>query len=170
MKNLNKFIEIGAIDNHKDNKRYHLTSVYISLEKNFEDDDENDPSYKNDYEEDKYLSLISYDLKNEKEIIFFLNNEKFKENFGGDFLGREEFDFPNPIVFTIHAHDTEKLDSNSDFHTYYAINLSANKIIFSSKINKYCLEMKKKNGDENFIFSEKGKNSGSYQIFHKNNI
>ena len=64
----------------------------------------------------------------------------------------------------------QKLDGNSEFLTYYIINLLANKIIFSSEANKYGLDLRNKNGDENFIFAETGKDFGSYQLFHKNNI
>jgi len=38
----------------------------------------------------------------------------------------------------------QKLDGNSEFLTYYIINLLANKIIFSSEASKYGLDLRKK--------------------------
>lgn len=167
MNNSDKFIEIGIINNNKDNWEYNLTSVYIALEKNYSDEEIKNISYKNYVEEEKYLSLLSYELKNEKEIIFFLDNEKLKENFGKDIFKQREFAFPKPIVFTIHIHNMKKTDENMDFNTFYVLILISKKISFTPEANKPILDLKKKMVDDNFIFDENEKNIGRYQIYLK---
>ena len=167
MNNSGKFIEIGTINNHKDNWEYNLSSIYIALEKNYNDEEIKNISYKNYVEEEKYLSLLSYELKNEKEIILFLDNEKLKENFGKDIFIQREFTFQKPIVFTIHIHDMKITDDYMEFNTFYVLSLLSKKISFTPEAKKPVLDLEKKMVDDNFIFDDNEKNIGTYQIYHK---
>ena len=154
-------VEVALLDNKKDTKRYHLTSVYIAIGTECKNKKEFNVNEK------EYTSFLIYRLKNTKEISFYIKTKKFKEVFKTDIHKiEEEFVFPYPLVFTIHIHDMEKVDEEGYLHIYYVCNLNVDKIITNSDRNNFMLSMQKKNGDNEFIFSKSQEGFHSFQVYH----
>ena len=157
-------IKVATIDNKIDDKFYQLSSVYIAIGKEFETEG---------IEEDKYVSFLSYELINIKEILFFLDPLKFKEIFKiGLHEIEKEFKFPFEIVLTIHIHDMKIVNDKGNFHTYYVTNLKSDKLIKNPNGTDYSLNITKKNGDNNFKFTKSNDEIFSYQLYYDktNNI
>jgi hypothetical protein len=134
-------------------KFYHLTSVYFSLEKE-PINDNNQTNCINNFEDEDYINLLSYELNGIHEINFFLDDKKFGEIFKRDIHNEKEFVFPKQFLITIHIHDMEILNERMDLMTYYVINFNIDKIIKAKNSEKFGLNFKVKTCDEKFIFSK----------------
>ena len=148
MRKFDNKIEIGSISIKS--KRYQLTSAYICLYKQNENEiigfsQEN-------------LSLINYELIDEYNISLFIDSKRFEEMIKKDFKNNE-FIFPEPYIIKVHIHDMVLFED-----TYYLMILIADKIVKSPNTSKYCLNIKIKDGDEKFIFSH-SKEFSSYTLF-----
>ena len=162
MNNIEDKIVVATLDNNIDGNEYHLTSVYIALGTEYKLNDVNNIS------EHEYISFLSYKIENPKEITFFLDPKKFKTIFQINVhdIG-DEFVFDKKPVFTVHINDQTKADDEGYFSVYYVATLNVDKLIKHQNQNNFGLELSRKNGDDDIIFTKSKQSFRSYQFYHK---
>ena len=151
--NVCKEIKVASIINRSNNHIYHLSSMYIEPDKEYED-----------YSlERQFLSLLSHELISEEEATLYLYPKNFKELYKKDIPDNGEFFFENPFIITIHVHDLKNSEGSGDKQVYYSISLKADKLIISG--NELKINLEKKYGDERITFSKSKDNFLEYELF-----
>ena len=144
-------IKVASIVNKANINIYHLSSIYIQADKEYEDESI----------EMKYLSLFSQEL-NEEETTLYLNKKYFKELFKKDIPNNGEYIFENPYIITIHVNDLGKSSGSTNEQVYYSVNLIGDKLIGFG--NELKLNLEKKNGDERIVFSKSKEKVLEYEL------
>ena len=150
-----KKIVVGLLRNKSDIRVYRFSSVYFDTDKK-ENKSDND---------EKFISMFSFILKDRDEIKIFLDTKKFEELFQKDISKLDELLFPSPLLITIHIHDQNKTVSRGIIHTYYSVNLVTDKLI--KKENQIYLIIEKRSGDEINIVRDSKENFYSYDLYCK---
>ena len=87
-----------------DNYSYLITSVYISLDKEFKSEELGTMNG------EEYLALLNFIIKDGEKIVFFINVKKLIGALGKNVDEFKEYDFPFPFLVTIHLHNIRKYD------------------------------------------------------------
>ena len=90
-------IQVGSVIT--DNYTYLITSVYISLDKEFKSEEIETMN------REEYLNLLNFIIKKGEKIVFFINVKKLVGALGKNYDELEEYDFPFPFLVTIHLHN-----------------------------------------------------------------
>ena len=147
-------IRVGSILNTANKYIYLISSVYFAI--NIKDN--------NEYNKNNLLSLFSYILNDGLDVSIYIDTKKFQELFKTDVHNFNEFIFPFYLIITIHIHDQDKTVSRGIIHTYYSINLIADRII--KKENTISLEVEK-TGESEVLFSSSEDKFGFYKLILK---
>lgn len=160
--NYEEEIEVCSINNIE-SRTYPITSAYLSI------DEELKQGEKYNFNENEDLSYLTFEIKKGKAISLFINIKELKKLLGKNIYETAEYSFPYYIIVTLHVRDRGKdlLSREYRFGEHYTLNLISDKLIRLSNGN-YCLNMKFKNGDKNFILEKANEGTNLYKIYPNN--
>ena len=144
-----------------DNYSYLITSVYISLDKEFKSEELGTMNG------EEYLALLNFIIKDGENIVFFINVKKLIGALGKNVDVFKEYDFPFPFLVTIHLHNMKKVAEGILNH-YFSENLIIDKLTRTLE-GKFYTNCKLKNGDENLILEKSKEELCLYKLSFKNN-